>query len=53
VNLSQTDLPSIARGQLIGLKTQIKTAASKTTDRMSKFHLLDLISRIDAALDPK
>lgn len=53
VNLSQTDLPSIARGQLIGLKNQIKTAASKTTDRMSKFHLLDLISRIDAALDPK
>lgn len=53
VNLSQTDLPSIARGQLIGLKNQIKTAASKTTDRMSKFHLLDLISRIDDALDPK
>nr|WP_315161003.1 zinc-dependent metalloprotease [uncultured Flavobacterium sp.] len=53
VNLSQTDLPSIARGQLIGLKNQIKTATSKTTDRMSKFHLLDLISRIDAALDPK
>ena len=53
VNLSQTDLPSIARGQLISLKNQIKTAASKTTDRMSKFHLLDLISRIDAALDPK
>lgn len=53
VNLSQTDLPSIARGQLISLKNQIKTAASKTTDRMSKFHLLDLISRIDEALDPK
>lgn len=53
VNLSQTDLPSIARGQLISLKNQIKTAASKTTDRMSKFHLLDLISRIDDALDPK
>ena len=53
VNLSQTDLPSIARGQLISLKNQIKTAASKTTDRMSKFHLLDLICRIDAAIDPK
>jgi hypothetical protein len=53
VNLSQTDLPSIARGQLIGLKKEMKLASTRITDRMSKFHLLDLISRIETALNPK
>jgi hypothetical protein len=53
VNLAQTDLPSIARGQLINLRTDIKLSASKMTDRMSKYHALDLISRITLGLDPK
>ncbi len=53
VNLNQTDLPSIARGQLVSLKSNIKAAAAKSTDRLSKLHLLDLVSRIDKALDPK
>jgi hypothetical protein len=53
VNLAQTDLPSIARGQLQSLKTDLKLANSRISDRMSKYHLLDLIFRIDKALDPK
>jgi hypothetical protein len=52
VNLAQTDLPSIARGYLVGLRTEMRAAAAITGDRLSKFHLLDLISRIDAGLNP-
>jgi hypothetical protein len=53
VNLAQTDLPSIARGQLTSLKNEMKIASSRITDRMSRYHLQDLISRIGEALDPK
>ncbi|OAB29800.1 protein of unknown function [Flavobacterium fryxellicola] len=53
VNLAQTDLPSIARGQLNALKNDLKMSSSRITDRMSKYHILDLISRISEALDPK
>jgi hypothetical protein len=53
VNLAQTDLPSIARGQLIDLKNEMKAASSRMTDKLSKYHLQDLIARIDMALDPK
>lgn len=53
VNLAQTDLPSIARGQLIDLKNEMKAASARMTDKLSKYHLQDLIARIDMALDPK
>jgi hypothetical protein len=53
VNLAQTDLPSIARGQLIDLKNEMKAASVRMTDKLSKYHLQDLIARIDLALDPK
>ena len=54
VNLNQTDLPSIARGILVSLKNEIKlTASVKMTDRVSKFHLLDLVSRIEKAFSTK
>lgn len=53
IKLSETDIPSIARGQLTELKSQLKVAASLTSDRLSKFHLQDLVSRIDIALNPK
>ncbi len=53
VNLAQTDLPSIARGQLLNLKNDLKISTSSISDKMSKYHLLDLINRISEALDPK
>ena len=53
VNLAQTDLPSIARGQLVALKNELKIATGQMTDRLSKYHTQDLISRISEALDPK
>ena len=53
VNLDETDLPSVARGQLNSLRNAMRLALVKTTDRLSKFHLQDLVSRIDKAFNPK
>jgi hypothetical protein len=48
-----TDLPSIARGHLMELQAEIKRATPRTTDRISRYHLIDLDKRIENALDPK
>ena len=53
LDLNDTDLPSITRGQLMSLKGALKAAAAKSTDKLSKLHLLDLAFRIEQALDPK
>jgi GNAT superfamily N-acetyltransferase len=51
--LADTDIPSIARGQLNELKSQLKVAASTSPDRLTKFHLNDLVARIENAMKPK
>jgi hypothetical protein len=51
--LADTDIPSIARGQLNELKGQLKVAASISADRLTKFHLNDLVARIENAMKPK
>jgi hypothetical protein len=53
VNLAQTDLPSISRGQLNSLKTELQLSTDRMTDRISRYHVLDLIYRIEEGLDPK
>jgi len=49
----KTDIPSVARGMLRQLKTEVRAAIPATTDRMSRFHLQDVADRIDRILDPK
>ena len=51
--LADTDIPSIARGQLNELKSQLKVAAAASADRLTKFHLNDLVARIENAMKPK
>jgi hypothetical protein len=53
VDLEKTDLPSIARGHLEILKSSIQKAIPLQTDKLSKYHLKDVLQRIDLALDPK
>jgi hypothetical protein len=53
VNLNETDLPSITRGQLINLKNSLKASAVVSKDKLSRLHLQDLAFRIEKALDPK
>jgi hypothetical protein len=52
VNLKKTDLPSVTRGHLESMKSEIKSAIPKSRDSMSEYHLKDLFQRIDNSLDP-
>jgi hypothetical protein len=52
VDLSKTDLPSVARGHLEALLAEIKAALPLTTDKMSKYHLQDMVKQIEYALNP-
>jgi len=53
VELEKTDLTSISRAHLESLKTMIQIAIPKTTDKISKYHLQDVLQRIKFALNPK
>jgi len=53
VNISQSDIKAMARGELNRLKRDIKSALSKAPNTISRYHLQDAIARIDNALDPK
>ena len=53
VDLKRSDVPAIVRAQLVDLRSKINTAASTSSDKMSKVHLLDLSQKIKNALDPK
>ena len=52
-NTKNTDLPSIARAELTGLRSQILASIPGTGDKMSKYHLQDVAERIRQALNPK
>ncbi len=49
----KTDIKSIVRAHLSGLRSEAKAAAAGIADPMSRYHLQDIVSRIDNALNPK
>jgi hypothetical protein len=53
VNADKSDIKSVVRAHLAGLRTEILAAAAGTPDAMTKFHLQDVAKRIDTALNPK
>ena len=53
VNIGQSDIKAMVRGELNRLKRKIRTATSNAANTTSKYHLQDAIARIDMALDPK
>ncbi|WP_026629544.1 zinc-dependent metalloprotease [Dyadobacter alkalitolerans] len=53
VELEKTDLPSVARAHLESLKATLQPAITKSTDKITKYHLQDVLQRIKMALDPK
>ncbi|MUH35474.1 DUF5117 domain-containing protein [Zobellia amurskyensis] len=53
VHTSQSDIRSVARGELRSIQRIIKSAINRTTDTMSKYHLEDVNERIEQILDPK
>ncbi|PZR25458.1 MAG: hypothetical protein DI535_18015 [Citrobacter freundii] len=52
-NPDKSDIKSAVKAHLSALRSEIKAASAGTTDAMSRYHLQDLVSRIDKALDPK
>jgi Met-zincin len=53
IDAKKSDVTAIVRAQLVGLRSQLNSAAATTADKMSKIHLADLAERIKVALDPK
>ena len=52
VNTSQSDIRSVARAELNTLKRQVRAAAGRTGDSMTRIHLQDIEQRINTILDP-
>ena len=53
VQVSQSDIRSVSRGQLNKLKKDIEKGVKRVSDTNTKYHLQDTVSRIDAILDDK
>jgi hypothetical protein len=49
----KSDVISIARGHLNELKNEVTAALPAYTDKMSRYHLQDVLARLNQALDPK
>lgn len=49
----KSDVISLARGHLIDLKAEVNAALPSVSDKMSRYHLQDVQSRINRALEPK
>jgi hypothetical protein len=52
VNTSQSDIRSMARAELKAIQRAARAALGRTGDAMSRYHLEDVVSRIDQILDP-
>jgi len=52
-NTKNSDVYSLVRGHLRTLQSDINAAMPGTTDKLTKYHLLDVSERIKRALDPK
>jgi hypothetical protein len=53
VNIEQSDIKAMVRGELNRLKRDIRANISKAPNTVTRYHLQDAIARIDEALDPK
>jgi ribosomal protein S18 acetylase RimI-like enzyme len=49
----KSDVISLSRAHLVALKSEITAALPSTTDKMSRYHLQDMLVRINQGLDPK
>jgi hypothetical protein len=50
---TRSDVSSIARAQLTSLRNEMRSAAAAMPDNLSRYHLNDLVERINMALEPK
>ena len=48
----KSDIMSVTRAYLMQLQNDIRTALPGQTDKMSRYHLDDVLMRVNRALDP-
>ncbi|MCL7958861.1 MAG: zinc-dependent metalloprotease [marine benthic group bacterium] len=53
VNLPQSDIRAVVRGELETLQREIRNRLGAGTSRMTRLHLQDALARIEAILDPE
>ncbi len=53
VNVGQSDIHALVRGELTTLQREVKRALGRTRDHMTRLHLEDVLARIDDILDPE
>lgn len=53
IDVKKTDIMSVAKGSLRSLKAEVAAAIPTATDKMSRYHLQDVLDRINRILDPK
>ncbi|HEY4876260.1 MAG TPA: zinc-dependent metalloprotease [Puia sp.] len=53
VNVRTSDIISVAKGTLRTLKTDINAAVPAIQDKMTRYHLQDMVERINLILNPK
>ena len=53
VNASQSDIRAVVRAELNTLRRDARNAIARTSDRMTKYHLQDIVERISLILEPK
>lgn len=53
INASQSDIRPVVRAEMKTLQREVKAAIPRTSDRLSKIHLEDVLERINRVLNPK
>lgn len=53
VDVSQSDIRAVVRGLLDELEADVSAAARRSRDRMTQYHLEDIVTRIDQLLNPR
>ncbi|HTE11906.1 MAG TPA: hypothetical protein VK645_13070, partial [Chitinophagaceae bacterium] len=52
-DIRKTDIVSVAKGTLRSVRADINAALPSMTDKMTRYHLQDMLDRIGRILDPK
>lgn len=53
IDVSQSDIRPLARGELKKIQTLIKRNSSRVSDTMTSYHYDELLARIEMVIDPK
>jgi len=52
-SIDKSDIRSVVRAHLSALRNEVRAGSSAVADPMSRYHLQDILVRIDKALNPK